>query len=299
MELVNCYDKFMSFKKTYCAAETIEYYEDNIEKFICFVADQENVEFEQLDVTVVDLQLFYDYLYYLRMQHIKNTSLRTYFRAVRTFANWLSDEKYIQDINFSKIKLPKADPAVQVPLTQVEVNVIDCCFDLESILGLRNYCIVHLMLDCGLRSGEVCRLDDRSFDFANNIIYIDGKGYKKRVVPLPEFLKVRLLSYKYQVNTKGAFFRSIRGAALSYNAIKMFLYHVSEESGVIRLHAHLLRHTFATSYVLGGGNLEFLRLLLGHASLDITQRYIHLANTAVIMKQNIYVLDECYNLKAA
>ncbi len=48
-------------------------------------------------------------------------------------------------------------------------------------------------------------------------------------------------------------------------------------SGISRLYPHLLRHTFATNYIIQGGNLEVLRVLLGHSSISITQIYIHLA----------------------
>ncbi len=291
MELQTCYNEFIAFKKTYCAKETIDYYEENITKFLCFVSDQGDLK---PDVEIIDLNTLYEYLYYLRQSNIKNTSVKTYFRAVKTFANWLQDENYIDYINMNKIKMPRSDASVKVPLTELEVKAIDSCFDFEDVLDLRNYCILHLMLDCGLRSGEVIRLYDDSFDFENNIIYIDGKGSKKRVVPLPEFLKIRLLSYQYLASVRGVFFRSKQGNPITDNAIKMFVRRLREKSGVVRLHPHLLRHTFATSYVLAGGNLEFLRLLMGHSSLEITQRYIHLANTAVIMKQDIYHLDTVF-----
>lgn len=60
------------------------------------------------------------------------------------------------------------------------------------------------------------------------------------------------------------------------------------------MHPHMLRHTFATSYIAGGGNLEFLRILLGHSSYNVTQRYLHLAAQCMISDIPMYRLDKCF-----
>ena len=56
---------------------------------------------------------------------------------------------------------------------------------------------------------------------------------------------------------------------------------LKERSGVPRIYAHLLRHTFGTRYIENGGNMFALQLLLGHTSLNMVKRYVHLANTKV------------------
>lgn len=57
---------------------------------------------------------------------------------------------------------------------------------------------------------------------------------------------------------------------------------------------HLCRHTFATSYIMGGGNLEFLRLLMGHTDYNVTKTYLHLANQYHLMGADVYKLDKVF-----
>ncbi|MDE7323162.1 MAG: site-specific integrase [Lachnospiraceae bacterium] len=65
-------------------------------------------------------------------------------------------------------------------------------------------------------------------------------------------------------------------AKLSADCITDLFARLKKDSGISRLHAHLLRHTFATSYLVGGGNLEFLRVFLGHSDYNVTRGYSQL-----------------------
>lgn len=294
--LLDLYNRFLDEKECYCSQATLAYYRDNVMSFLQFLSKFEKKEVDELMPDVLSRDTMVKYLSFLRRRNIKNTSVNTYFRAVKCFNSWLCSEDYT-DRNFcAGIKSPRPDSDVKIPLTCVEVYRIDSSFDLDTFLGLRNYCIFHLMLDCGLRRGEVVRLTLDSFDFSLNVIYVDGKGSKKRVVPLPDFLKqlLRLYDSKYCAGTEDSFFCNNHGDPLSSNCIRLFIYRLSGNLGIDRLHPHLLRHTFATSYILGGGNLEFLRLLLGHSDYDITRNYLHLANTAMVLHQSVYPLDSVF-----
>lgn len=63
---------------------------------------------------------------------------------------------------------------------------------------------------------------------------------------------------------------------------------------VPRVHAHLLRHTFATSFILGGGTLEVLRVLMGHSDYNVTKEYLHIAAQMRLTNFDIYKLDEVF-----
>ena len=69
---------------------------------------------------------------------------------------------------------------------------------------------------------------------------------------------------------------------------------LKNRSGIQRIHAHLCRHTFATSYMMGGGNLEKLRVMLGHADYNATKIYLQLAAEYDIVKYPIYQLDKVF-----
>lgn len=93
-------------------------------------------------------------------------------------------------------KIIKPEKKLVLPLFQGEVDMIDHLFNQKTYRGLRNYCIVHLMIDEGLRSGDIVNLTIRSVNFDENyVIVLDGKGDKDRIVPLAKRLRQPL--YKY------------------------------------------------------------------------------------------------------
>ena len=87
-------------------------------------------------------------------RRIKNTSINTYMRAVRIFMGWCLNEEFTDRDVFHSIRLPKQDAETIIPLYQNEVDKLDAVFDQKTDAGLRNLCIIHLMLDAGCRRGE-------------------------------------------------------------------------------------------------------------------------------------------------
>ena len=69
--------------------------------------------------------------------------------------------------------------------------------------------------------------------------------------------------------------------SFSQNTIKLFFSKLAKKSGIIRLHAHLCRNTFAVNYLLNGGDIHSLKEILGHSSLEMVLRYLHFAKAQV------------------
>ena len=178
----------------------------------------------------------------------------------------------------------------------------DRLFNLKTEFGLRNWCIVHLMLDAGLRSSEVINLRFCDLMFDKNIIQIyKSKGSKTRLVILCPRLKVNLMKYcvihrKYTALSPMSyvFLQMRQQEAINSNVIKQLFARIKKKSGIDRLHPHLCRHTFATSYIKGGGNIEMLRLLLGHTDYKVTRVYLHLAQQSSLLHEDIYQLDPVF-----
>ena len=83
-------------------------------------------------------------------------------------------------------------------------------------------------------------------------------------------------------------FLTIEREPITSNAIKMLFQRLKISSGISRLYPHLLRHTLATNYIIQGGNLEVLRVLLGHSTISITQIYVHLATQMHLINEALY-----------
>lgn len=127
------------------------------------------------------------------LQSIKNVSLHTYYRAVRVFCLWLFQEGFLDCDITQRIKLPKDDSEIVIPLTKDEVAAIDY-YIINSELALRNCCIFHLMLDCGLRRQEVINLTSDCIR-KNTLTIRNSKNNKSRIVLLPDFLRLNINNY--------------------------------------------------------------------------------------------------------
>lgn len=275
MNLSQAYEMFMQEQKFRGnSQETISYYKICLNMFIDYCGSD-------LDVSDLDVILFKGYQLYLsENKDIKRVSVRTYSRAVRVFYRYLYFEDII-DININKLKLIKADKEVIMPLTDIEVKQLLNSFEPLTFLGERDKLMCMLMLDCGLRRGEVVKLKLSDIDKSKRTMIINGKGSKQRIVPFGKTVKNQLMRYLALRTEKPCYsdslFLTIEREPITANTIKMLFQRLKSSSGISRLYPHLLRHTFATNYIIQGGNLEVLRVLLGHSSISITQIYIHLA----------------------
>ena len=278
------YDLFMYEQRFRNNSEaTIEYYSLSLGLFLDFVGADENVD-------VLDIRKYKDYVVSLQCSgHLKSTSVNTYVRAVKAFYNWLIDEEQIGDCS-RKLKLIKQKRQEIIPLTDEELEVLLNCFDTSSLLELRNKCLCLLMVDSGLRRAETIRLRCCDVDFEHNSLLVLGKGDKERLVPLGTLTAASMKEYADLLADKrekktDPFFLDRFGAGLDVNAVDLVFSKLKDSTGIQRLRCHLLRHTFATNYLLDGGDLETLRLILGHSSIAITQLYLHLANNQKMLRE--------------
>lgn len=286
------FDMFLLEKKTYCEKVTVDYYREDVGYFFNYCSDNDINDIRSITKTVLS-----NYILFLRGTGITNVSVHTYYRAVKVFIRWLFDNCYIDEDPTLKIKLPKKDAKLVIPLSSSEVKSVNDYFSYCEN-GLRNYCIFHLMIDCGLRRSEVINLNFK--DIKENNLYIRlSKNNKSRIVFLPEFLKKSIVNYYNSIpNHKVALFYDRYGRTrITNDSISNLFSNIKNVVGLERVHPHLLRHTFATSYALKVGNLEMLRLLLGHADYNITQNYLHIANQQKLVNADVYEIDDIYLLK--
>ena len=153
-----------------------------------------------------------------------------------------------------------------------------------SLRTWRDRAIAGLMLWCGLRSCEVLGLDVKDVDIGGRWVTVTGKGDKQRRVPLDadvaSVIDVYLLAERPESTTDRLFVVAKgphRGQGLTPAGLRtIFRYH-RELTGVSDGHPHALRHTFGTVLAEAGVDLAVMQALLGHAHVDTTARYVHLA----------------------
>ena len=291
-------NKYLNIHRATSASRTVRYYQETLDMFKNYAAELGIYELDEFNQ-----DNFMMYVQTLRKRGVKNTTVNTYTRGLRAFAHWCVDNNYINKSFCDGVKRLRDDSAQVYPLTQKQVDNIDRYFNKSpfdepvcnfmTYMQMRNFILFHMMLDCGLRRQEVINLNIE--DIQDNCLVINNSKFNKsRIVPLPSWLHDYIIAYiNIERRQNGPVLLSMDGKRISADAIRKIFYNIKKELG-IKAHPHLLRHTFATSYIAGGGNMEFLRVILGHASYNITQRYLHIAAQCMISDINIYKLDKCF-----
>lgn len=296
MTITAAYQAYVADRQVYVAAGTLKTYAGHLKLFFYFLEERYRKDVTALSFSDMPDNIYSAYILYLRQKGVKNTTIRSYCRSVKAFLKYCYEEDICQDY-LKKVKLPKDDAAPKMVLFQDEVDKIDGCFDLFTELGVRNYCIVHLMLDCGLRSQEVIHLQVSDILKDRNVIQIlNTKGCKSRLTLIPDFLLQQIDTYlSISGRASGVIFLSMKDRKpMTSNAIKQLFQDLKVSSGIDRVHAHLLRHTFATSYLIGGGNLEFLRVFMGHSDYNVTKIYSQMAAQYKMLGADVYKLDSIF-----
>lgn len=276
--------------------KTIFYYEKNLSNLLKY--------YESNRIDKLDLENIKKYAIYLKNkpkyenhpfrkvedEPVSSTTYQTYIRAVRVFLSWLYAEGYIEDDITKKFRLPSATKKSIIILNDNDLELIFRTLNTNSEIGSRNSCLIALMVDCGLRLNETLTLDLNNVDLNRGLLKVYGKGNKERIVPLGT--KTRKLLIKYITKYRGMkdidnLLVSIHDKPLTQNAVKQIFIKLRKETMIERLHPHLLRHTFATLYIINGGDIFALQQILGHTSLEMVKRYSHLS-AAYIIKQHKY-----------
>ena len=218
--------------------------------------------------------------------------------ALRAFFNWLYFEDYTEEHRLARVRPPKAQRKVIDILTDDEIGKIYRAIDPHTPSGARGTAIISLMLDTGLRLSEVVNLKYRDVHLEDGYLKALGKGDKERLVAFGASCRRSLTHYAFHHRTEPddeevrEFFLCLEGYPLSSDGLRSLTKRLSKQAGVLRLHPHLLRHTYATRFLLNGGDSLLLKQNLGHTTLAMVDRYIHLAGqVAAVASQKFSPLD--------
>jgi site-specific recombinase XerD len=149
--------------------------------------------------------------------------------------------------------------------------------------GLRDRAMMMLMMDSGLRVSEATCLEADRVDWLNCSVTVMGKGRKERTVPFSARTAQALLEYA-RARSQGRvqapqFFLGRTGRAMERTLVRKLMVRYGKAAGIegVRVSPHTLRHTFAVFYIRNGGDSFSLQEILGHSTLEMTKRYVHLA----------------------
>ena len=217
-------------------------------------------------------------------------SIQTYIRALRAFFNWLHEEGYTNENRLARLKPPKAPTKVVEVLSQDEIVRVLNSINRNTATGARDYSILVLLLDTGLRCSELRSIELGDINIEGGYLKVMGKGSKERIVPFGASAQKALLRYLLHFRpepfnqTIQNLFLTLDSNPLTKNCVRIICKRIGTRSGVKRLHPHLCRHTFATNYLVNGGDVFSLQQILGHTTLDMVRRYVTLASAHVTIQ---------------
>ena len=260
-------------------------------------------EFEKIDISHIDLDYIrnitqediYEFLMYAdgvrgNMAAAKSRKLS----AIKGFFKYLTVKRMMLDDNpAANIEAPKKKQALPKHLSLDEsielLNAIKN--DTDSKTRIRDFAIVTLFLNCGMRLSELVGINISDVDRQLRSLTVTGKGNKQRIVYLNDACREALASYmderlseKYVKSNTPALFLSSRFQRISVKTVQWLVYKYLDIAGLESKHysVHKLRHTAATlMYQSGNVDVRVLKDILGHEQLNTTQIYTHVSNRSM------------------
>lgn len=292
MDMKELYEKFMISRENMCLSDnTIKDYKVLLAPFLKQYGNYKAKCFSDTETEA--------YLTHISgRKNLAKNSKATYIRHFKAFMNWCVKRHGLK-IRISEIVVPKREKRALLVYGEDEIQqIFDGIEHQISWLSARNKFIIALMLDCGLRQGEVCSLRSEDILAGDAMLRIHGKGSKERIVPMGNLTRNYYQEYlSVRPFPSDMLFVSKDGVPLTTDAVKHMVYKLSGKLP-FPLTSHKLRHNFATNYCLdmyetkGMVDIYQLMLLMGHEEVSTTRLYLHHAQQIIAARSNISHLDK-------
>jgi len=306
-EIIDEYARYMAVIRNRSRGTISEYINDLTLFFRFILASRQKLGTDDdtlhaVDLTGLDLETVgsvttaevYEFLFYAKNQRgnearalaRKLSSIKGYYKYLTTKVHKLEHNPAI-DIDTPDIKqsLPKfLTMEESLDLLAAVQN------DRESKTRLRDYAIVTLFLNCGMRLSELVGISLSDMDPQLRSLRVIGKGSKERIIYLNEACRTALTEYLLErakdpeIKDKDALFLSSRHTRISNKTVQWMIYKYLDMAGLgnRKLSTHKLRHTAATlMYQTGKVDVRVLKDILGHEQLNTTQIYTHVSDAGM------------------
>lgn len=300
--------QFAIYKRTIqgCSEKTVNEYMLDLRTFFRYLIakdkgiDIESEDFYTIDVRSIDAdylskiktEQIYEFLFYTgdTRKNMWSAKARK-LSAIKGLYKYMTVKRnYFEDNPAINIESPKPKKTLPKFLNLDESMLLlqAVLDDKESNTKERDYCIIALFLNCGMRLSELVGINLNDIDRELRSLRVLGKGNKERIIYLNEACRTVLIDYleirlgpKYEnVQTK-ALFLSRLNKRISVKTVQWMVYKYLELAGLEAKHfsVHKLRHTAATlMYQSGNVDVRVLKDILGHEQLNTTQIYTHVSN---------------------
>ncbi len=270
------FNNYLQYEKR-LSVHTLTAYQKDLQQFSEFLSIQE------LSLDEVKTSHIRSWIMELMDAGLDARSVNRKISALRTYFKFLQRESLVDQNPMSQIQAPKIAKRLPVVVEEQKLNILldDTNYFSDDFSGLRNKVVIELLFATGMRLAELLSLQDQDIDTYQEQLRVLGKRNKQRIIPLTKPL-IAFLKH-YMEEKKRLFGEEITALILTDKGKKAYPVQiqriVNKLLGEISTHQkkspHVLRHSFATSLLNRGADLNAIKELLGHANLSATQVYTH------------------------
>ncbi len=295
--LIEKYLKYMKVERN-ASEHTIISYQNDLEAFLGFTAEVENISPDKLDVTSITRLSIRLWLGDLSEKGLAKTSIARKVASLRSFFKYCFKRGYIEKNPAHLLVVPKKEQTLPKTATIEDIERMMEAVDTDTVRGLQDRTILELFYGTGIRLSELTGLNLTDVNLKQNQITVKGKGNKQRIIPLGKtsadilhkFRQRRTELYGERTDTdaRKALFIAPGGQRIYDRAVRyMVEKYLKKTSEVTQKSPHVLRHSFATHMLDNGADIRIIKEFLGHANLAATQIYTH---TSMERLKNVYEL---------
>lgn len=273
-DIKNKYHDYLKYELNY-SEHTISEYFLHLNKYL------EYLEVHKLSYKCITKSDIITFLKYLDSLKLSNRSIANKLSSLRTFYDYLLDEKVVNSNIFKSISNPKIEKKLPNFLSHEEMREIIDNIKTDSFLGARNKLIIELLYATGIRVSELVDLKISDILKSEKSIRIFGKGRKERIVYYGDYASYALevyLDWRSNINNDYLILNN-KGNKITSRGIEGIIDKITKDAHINNnVTPHTFRHTFATHLLNNGADIKTVQELLGHSSLNTTEVYTHITS---------------------
>ncbi|MCD8385809.1 MAG: tyrosine-type recombinase/integrase [Bacteroidales bacterium] len=241
------------------------------------------------DTTTADLR---QWVAQLSIDGVSARSIKRKASALAAFFRFMMKRHGMAQNPAADLQLARPRKALPVVVSPAQMQGVLADAPAEDdFMAVRNHLIVDMLYQTGVRASELATLEDANVNLSARTIRVLGKRNKERVIPFGEGLAASIEQYRELRDAVAApllgkgFFVGRHGRDIDYQTVRAAVHEALDGRVTAQKRSpHVLRHTFATDMLNGGADLNSVKQLLGHQSLETTQIYTHISLSE--LKQN-------------